>query len=279
MARTAIVNPRNKRRRRRNTDGTYAGASTRSANPRRRRRRTYGSSSRRRNTAPTPNRRRRRRNPSSSPASSAYSAGGYRRKNPDLFDMDALTDTLPAATLGVWAARFSGKFAGPFEVVEANKPAVPTFKHAIAIILGAKFGSQIVGNMLGSGKEQIAYAAALGFAGDLFARRRFFEDSAWVKSNLLLAGVDAEADEGEYDPSAEADYYTDPELSGFEESSELGQTPQAGQLIVGPDGQLYQLQGVAPDPADYPGGVAGFEQHSELGYAQPSSDSGFGYVR
>jgi hypothetical protein len=91
----------------------------------------------------------------------------------------------------------------------------------------------------------------------------------------LLAGIDYDDQSYEDDSAPE---YAEEGVSGFEETSALG---EAGQLIVGPDGQLYQLQGIAPDPAQLPGGVGGFEQTSALGFATgaPSGDSSFGYVR
>lgn len=255
MARTAIVNPRKRRRnkparrygRRRNP-----ASSDRNYNPRRRRRnaRRYG----------------RKRNPAAAPASSVYSAGGYRRKpNPiggDMFNLDRAIDTLPAATGGLWAARFAAKMAGP---MEDDKPG---FKHAIAMLIGASVGSSMMDSMFGHGKGDVAYIGALAFMGDLFGRKVFFDDSEWVKENLLLSGVDDTED-------ADEDPEWDEDMSGFENQSALG----AGEIFQGPDGQLYQLSGPAPDAAMTPGGnFSGFENQSALGYARPSAESSFGYT-
>lgn len=258
MARTAIVNPRNRKKRK-------------TSHPAKRRARSYG---RKRNPSRTANRRppavrRRRRNPGT--GASVYSSGGYRQSNPsgDLFDLDYLMETIPAATGGVWAARWAAKMAGPFEVVDGGKDAVPTFKHAIAMVLGARFGSQAIGSFMGAGKEVIAEHAALGFAGDLFARKRVFADSSWVQQNLMLEGVDYE---GDYGDDTAPEYAED--LSGFEQDTALG---AGGEYVVGPDGTLYQMQGVADDQ---PGAISGFEQTTALGFSHvsPSSESGFGYA-
>lgn len=259
MARTAIVNPRKKRKskpRKRSYGRKRNPGPVRSYNARKRR------------SAP----KRRRRNPSA-PANSVYSAGGYRaRKNPagDLFDFDYLMDTLPAATAGVLLARYAVKMAGPFEVVEKGEAGGagkmgPGLKHAFALLVASRYGSQLVGSMLGPDKSRIAEISAMGFAGDLFFRKRLFEDSEWVQTNLYLNGVDdMEEIDQEYD-----------EMGGFEQDSALGEP----QYVVGPDGTLYQLSGtqVAPDPAYYPGAVAGFEEDSALG-AVPSEESSFGYA-
>jgi hypothetical protein len=260
MAKTAIVNPRGKNGRfkkrksrsygRRRRNPSSSSSAPRSYNPRRRR--SYG---RRRNPGIAP---------AGSPASSPYSAGGYRRRpNPggEMFDIDRVMDVTPAATLGVWSSRWACKMAGP---MEDGKPGM---KHAIAMVIGAHVGSQAVGSFMG-GKEFIAYCGALGFAGDIFARRTLFEDSDWVKDNLVLDGID---------DLEEATAYEDPDVvNGFEDSSQLGDD-EAPQIFQGPDGRLYQLSGPAPDPAYVPGGnVGGFEQRSALGRA--SSESSFGYA-
>lgn len=258
MARTAIVNPR--KRRRKNKTRRYgrrrnpSASADRNYNPRRRRRNTrrYG----------------RRRNPAA-PASSVYSSGGYRRRaNPmggDLFNLDRAIDALPSATGGVWAARFGAKMAGP---MEDDKPG---FKHALAMLIAAGVGENVMDSMFGANKGQIAYYGALGFIGDLFGRKVFFEESEWVKENLLLAGVDDDADTVDADEDPEWDQ----DMSGFESQSALG----AGEIFEGPDGQLYQLAGPAPDPARTPGGnFSGFESQSALGGARPSMESSFGYA-
>lgn len=253
MARTAIVNPRRKKAKKRRTrkygrrrNPSTSLSSDRSYNPRRRRRA-------------------RRRNPAA-PAKSIYSSGGYRRRNPagDLFDFDNITEKMPAATLGVMAARFAMKMAGPFEPNTKGGPNLPGIKHAIAMVLGAHFGAQFTGSMLGNGKALFAECGALGFAGDLFTRTRLLNDSPWAQENLYLNGPEDDADGG-YEEG----------ISGFEDTSALG----AGEYVVGPDGTLYQMSGtpVATDPAYYPGGntLIGFEDRSALA----SAESSFGYAR
>lgn len=261
MAKTAIVNPRaangrfkrggrskprrsNKRRRYGRRRNPSTASADRNYNPRRR------------------SKRRRRRNPGA-PASSVYSAGGYRRtpNPPDLMDFDRLVDTMPAGTLGIWAVRWGLKMAGDFE---DDKPG---FKHGLAGLLAAAVGSNAIGSMLGEDKTSIAYIGGVSFLGDLFARKALFNDSDWVKENLMLAGVDDLEEATEWDQ----------DFAGFESESALGDDEEGAQMFVGPDGTVYQLSGVAPDAAQLPGGVGGFESTSQLG-GVPSSDSSFGYV-
>lgn len=254
MARTAIVNPRRKAKKRK----------TRKYGKRRRNPITSTSSDRNYNPRRRRVSRKRRRNPSS-PATSVYSAGGYRRKNPDLFDFDNITEKMPAATLGVLVARYAFKMAGPMEPDTAGGPALPGVKHAIALVLGTHFGSQIIGNLLGSNKTLFAECGGLGFAGDLFLRKRALVDNAWAQENLYLSG-----DGDDYAPEGYEEG-----ISGFENQSALG----AGEYVVGPDGTLYQMSGtpIASDAAYYPGGnsLVGFENQSALA----SADSSFGYAR
>lgn len=256
MAKTAIVNPRA-------ANGRFkrGGSKRRRKVKRHGRRRNPATASADRNYNPRRRRRSRRRNPAA-PASSAYSAGGYRRKPnpPDLMDFDRLVDTMPAGTLGIWAVRWGLKMAGDFE---DNKPG---FKHGLAGLLAASVGANAIGSMLGDDKTGIAYIGGVSFLGDLFARRNLFDDSEWVKENLMLAGVDDLEEATEWDQ----------DFAGFEATSALGD--DGAQMFVGPDGTVYQLSGVAPDPAQLPGGVGGFESMSQLG-GMPSSDSSFGYVR
>ena len=249
MARTAIVNPR-RRAKRRSSNKRKRSYGKRRKNPSEGR--SYNARGKRRRSS------HRRRNPS--PASSVYSPATYRRKNPDLFDFDNLTEKAPAATLGVMAARYAMKMAGPWELDEKTKTSAPGVKHAVAMVLGAHFGSQMIGNLLGKQKELYAECGALGFAGDIFTRTRLLNDSKWAKENLYLSGDQ------------------DEELDGFSNESALG----AGEYVVGPDGTLYQMSGVAPDAARMTGGNAltGFSNQSALGFssARPSMDSGFGYT-
>jgi hypothetical protein len=282
MPKTAVVNPRRKKRKK------SAGGS-------KRRRRNYGAAAAR---APNPRRRRRAR---------ASSGGGYRRRrrnpsypaqrrsNPGTFDFDNLVDTLPAATGGVFAARYATKLAGKFE---DGKPGI---KHAIAIWIAAQFGGKMLGDLLGSSsKGEYARIAALGFGGDLFARTRFLNENKWVNENLSLSGVDADA---VYDYSEGAD------LNGFQQGSQLGdsfvdavgnryvQTAQGwalagvgAELVQDDSGNVYALEGGDSGTYRYPGDydavmedsrytMSGFQQGSQLGFARRSrGSSSFGYA-
>lgn len=296
MAKTSVINPR---RRRRAKTSHKKGARVK------RRRRNYGSAA----VARSANKRRRshgkrRRNPG---VPSVYGGGGYRQKNP--FGLERVMDTLPAATAGVWAARWAVKMAGP---MDAEGPGI---KHALAIWLASQFGSGLIGSTFGSSaKSEYARIAALGFGGDLFMRKRFLKDNAFVKENLYLDGVDSD-DVPNYSDGAD--------LNGFQNQSALGdsftdaagntyvQTEQGwalagmGETFVGPDGTVYALEGgvgtesfqypanydrlmqssgvgVGPDPAYGRTGsaFAGFQNQSALGMrrANPSASSSFGYA-
>ena len=252
MARTAIVNPRRKKPRRKSNKRRAYG---RAAAPKRRR------------NPRSP--RRRRRNPAQAPASSVYSGGGYRTKNPDYFNIDRVMDVTPAATAGIWAARWAVKLAGPFDPSTGTSTTpTPGFKHALAIVVASNVIQGIADSMLGHGKGTFAEIAALGFGGDLFARTRLFNDSQWVKDNLFLGDDDQDDDD---------DDDLDLDLEGFESESALGEP----QYAVGPDGTLYEMSG-APDPAYSPGGnvLTGFESESALGNwgGTPTAANSFGYV-
>jgi len=251
MARTAIVNPRRRRHTKRKTN----------------KRRAYGRAAapkRRRNPARRTTHKRRRRNPST-PGTSAYSATGYRTKNPNMFDIDRVMDVTPAATAGVWAARWALKMAGPFENAEGGKAQRPGFKHAIAIVIASNVVQGIADSVLGHGKGTFAEIGALAFGGDVFARTTLFDNSKWVTDNLYLGDHDADDDDDELD------------LEGFEQQSALGEP----QYAVGPDGTLYEMSGsdAAPDPA-YERTLSGFEQQSALGAwgGLPTAANSFGYV-
>lgn len=251
MARTAIVNPRRRRHTKRKPN----------------KRRAYGRAAapkRRRNPARRAPHKRRRRNPST-PGTSAYSTTGYRSKNPtNMFDIDRVMDVTPAATAGVWAARWALKMAGPFENATSGKAQKPGFKHAIAVVIASNVVQGIADSVLGPGKGIFAEIGALAFGGDVFARTVLFDDSKWVTDNLYLGDSDADDDD-------------DLDLEGFEAQSALGEP----QYAVGPDGTLYEMSGsdAAPDPA-YVRTLAGFEQTSALGVwgGQPSPANSFGYV-
>jgi len=270
MPKTAVVNRRRKRRTRRRRNATSRrsyGAAVRTENARRRRRS-----------------RRRRRNPATGPISvrKAYSSGGYRRQpNPDgsLFDFSVLTQVLPAATGGVMACRWGLHMAGEMEDDE------PDIKHAVAAWISAALSGQIIGQVLNDRyKGLYAYIAALGFAGDLFARKTLFKDSDWLKENLYLGEAEDDDDE------EETDYE---ELDGFQDTSNLGQvyydangnpwvlTAQGYQ----PAGQ-QQMQGMGqpamlpPDPSIGVGTqLAGFQDASVLGKrARAYAGNSFGYT-
>lgn len=278
MAKTAVINPRGRdgrfkkggrRKRRKNPSRRDYGAAARSSNPprRRRRRRYYGGA------------RRRRRNPASPYATSGY----YRRPNPSGFDFNELTDTLPAATAGVLAARFAVKQSGAWEAAQ-DGTLEPGIKQAIAAWIGAIFGGQIVGQVLGSeAKGNVAKIAALGYAGDLFLRQRFMRDSEFVQKNFSLQGMGDDED-GELVIDEDGNVY---QLNGFEASSPIG---AVGETFVDAVGNRYQSTaqgwqllgagGVGAVPY-YGDPVSGFESSSPLGMepARPNSDSSFGYSR
>lgn len=226
MATTKVVNPKRRTPPRR-ADGTFKSKGRRS-NPKRR---TYAHGA-------ASTRRRRRRNPEAAAAPvskraavrSVYSYGGYRQRNPDMFDMDYLTETVPAATGGVMAARWGAKMAGDFEEVKSTvngQPVTyraPGLKHAVGIVVAAHIGASVADSVLGPGKGTLAKIAALGYGGDLFVQKRFFRDNEWMRDNLL-SGVDDD-DQGD-------------DVGAFENRSAIGD--DAPQLVQGPDGNVYQL--------------------------------------
>jgi len=284
MATTAVVNPKRRKRRRRSRRKNPSaprrrrrnyGAAARETNPRRRRRRrSYGT-------------RRRRRNPDSL----------GRTRNPS-FDFDNLIDTVPAATGGVWAARWATKVAGPMEEGQ------PGLKHAIAIWIAAHISGQMIGQVFGShAKGEFARIGALAFGGDLFLRLRFMRESKWMQQNLTLAGIDDL--EGMGDAYDVPDYSGGADLNGFQSGTQLGdsfvdamgnqyvQTAQGwalaglgeAQIVQGADGELYQLgdgggEFVYPSNYDEIMEVSGFQQGSSIGFAPAagSHTSSFGYA-
>jgi hypothetical protein len=277
MARTAVVNPKRRKRRRKSNPSRRAAP--------RRRRRNYGAAAevnprrRRRGKRRSTAIRRRRRNPDSL----------GRSRNPS-FDIDHLVDTIPAATGGVWAARWATKLAGPMEAGQ------PGLKHAIAIWIAAHFGGQMIGQLFGStAKGEFARIGALAFGGDLFLRLRFMKESAWMQQNLTLQGVDDVPD-----------YSEGSDLNGFQDGTQLGdsfvdamgnqyvQTAQGwalagmgdAQIVQGADGTLYQLGDGSGGEFVYPSNydsimeVSGFESGSSIGFhpASGSHASSFGYA-
>lgn len=288
MAKTKVVNKRRKRK-----------------STKRRRRRNYGAA------ASNPKRRRRRRNPGTTVT---RRRSNTRRRNPGVFDVDQIVDTVPAATGGVWLGRWATKMAGAF-VPAKDGTLEPGFKHAIAIWLAASIGGDVIGNLLGSAqKGEYARIAALGYGGDLFMRLRFMRDSEFVERNLSLAGMgDDDDDIYDYDDPGDDD------VSGFSNESPLGNvntyTDAVGNeyvmtargwklagdlgqddLMVGPDGTLYQLDGLGnlhgvgaaqyQYPPDYAGimedsrhmGAFSNESSIGLGRARPDGNNSFGYA-
>lgn len=243
MATTAVVNPRRRRR-----------SKKRRANPRRRRYR-YGAARRRRNPSPYAmanprrRRRRRRRNPSpyAMPNPRRRSSGGRRRRNPtgDLLDFDRVIDQAPAATLGVLAARWLIKFAGPFEGSAAGLAAggttggapAPGVKHALAIMIGSKIAGDMIDGFM-PGKGHLAEIAALGFGGDLFLRKRFLANSPWMSQNLYMDGfeMDSQIGQDSFTDATGQQYVRTPTgwaLAGMGQSN----------LMVMPNGDVVQLDG------------------------------------
>lgn len=266
MAKTATVNRR--RRRRRNSP------LAKTANPprRRRRRKNYGAAA-----MINPPRRRRRRRSSRrrrNPASTYSSRGYYRRPNPsaDMFRMEDLTQTLPAATAGIWASRWALKQAGPYEPA-ADGVLEPGIKHAIAIWIAAGLGGQLVGSIFGSDRAgDAAKIAALGFGGDLFLRARFLRDNEFVQEQLSMQGFYSESPIA----SGMGQTFTDGSGKTYHMTAD-GSYALAGQLVQGDDGQLYMLEGGASSGAE----LAGFQRTSALGAApvQYNAGNSFGYHR
>lgn len=245
MARTAVVNPRRRRK-------------ARKSNPKRshKRRRNYGAALA---AAPrTPNRKRRRhygarrRNPGRSYLS--------RAKNPAL-DLDSTIDIVPPATAGVWAARWAVAQAGEFDDGE------PGIKHALAIWLAASFGADLIGSIFGESKATYARISALGYGGDLFLRKRFLKDSEWAKKNLSLMGVDEDA-------APAGGTYVDAMNNAWVETPQgwsMAGLGDGGTLYEDGQGNVYQLGAL---PGTYGAGFGAFESASSIGAFEASSSIG-----
>lgn len=297
MPKSAVINPRRDRKGR-----FLKGGRKRRSNPAK-----GGARGRRRNPSPFTqaayaghprevNRRRRRRG-------SKHYYGGSRRRNPGSavsrrsnpsLGIDQLVETLPAATLGIQAARFATSMAGEFEADKSGRP-VPGIAHMIAWWVAAKYGGEMVGSLLGSPtKGHYATIAALGWAGDQLLWKRFIEPA---NPTAEPKGLRKWASENMYLGDAGGGYY----MGGFEQTSPIGateytdamgnryvSTPEGwgmagdGQLYEGADGQLYLGEGYEY-PADYVEimegvhGFGGFEQTSPIGGTMRRGSSTFGY--
>ena len=259
MGKTAVVNRRRRkkttrRRKKRRNPSTSYGAATRTQNRRKRRRRNLPAAGTR----------------------GAYSAGGYRRRpNPTFFNLDDLMEIAPAGTMGIWAARWAVKMAGPVE------DEGPEFAHAVAILLASGIGSGIVGQILGDArKAEYAKIAALSWGGDLFARKRFFKDAEWVQENLYLdGGMGAFTDQSAI---GQPEAYTDEMGNRWIYTSE-GYV-RAEDLVEGPNGEFYVMEGgmganqlpsggIKPDPATT--GVGAFTDVSAIGRTRGRSSFGY----
>lgn len=234
MGQTAVINPRKK--------GKRGGKKRKSP-------RKYGAAKRRRRS---PQRRRpRRRNPAA--PTSPYSAGGYRqRPNPNgLMLFNEAVEIIPAGCLGIGASRWAVKQAGEFVTVPGIAEPAPDFKHAFAIYLAATFGADLIGNILGSkAKAQIAKIAAFSWGGDLFVRKRFFADNAWMRENLYMgAMVETSALGEEFVDAAGNRYVKTPQgwqlAGGFGQENEdeiiIPDEAEAGDVIQTEEGEFYQV--------------------------------------
>lgn len=285
MARTAVVNPRRKRRK------LYGAAAAAHAKKR------GGAKKRRRNpSAPSyaltnGRKRTRRRNPAQY---ALKNPSRRRRSNPaggGYFDVDRMMGIIPAGVGGIQAARWAVKLAGPFETGAAGRGDRPGVKHGIAIALAAHFGGQMLGDLLGDpDKGAIAEIAALSWGGDLFLHRAFLDNSApdsFVARNLYLGDANSDQQLGADDfiDATGNRYVRTPQgwqLAGIEMGAgfETDQPLPAGQIVTGPDGQLYQVAGDDDD-----GETAGIEMGTDRDLAADfaygnfagGSAGGYGY--
>ena len=216
-----------------------------------------------------------------------------------------LLEILPAGTAGVLGARFALRHSGNWT---AAKDGVmePGLMQALAVYLGAVLTGELIGGVFRSpSKGLYAKVAGLAFGGDLFLRQRFLRTQTWYRDNLSLAGYDEDEADDEEDST---EYYDEGLVNGFQNESALGETftdsdgvtwaagpdgdwvPLSGlgldtsKLVAGPDGTLYQLDGMSGFGAldSGPGAgarLAGFQAESALGVAaaRPNTASSFGY--
>jgi len=257
MGKTAIVNPR--RPRRRYTKRRRSNVETAGANRRRRRYRltnpetaTENRRYRRKGSGRRYYTRRRRRNPDSV----------ARMSNPFMGDLfQELMIAVPPGAASILGTRWAIKMAG-----EMPKTGKPEWAQAIAAIAWANLGSALIGQVFGDSRAGIiAKIASYSYAGELFARNYIFDKNEWVNSNLYM-GQD--------------EYYM---MNGLSKESQIG---EESPYVVGPDGTVYQVEGVGAydQPFNYPSimsDVGGLVQDHALGaefgpYAADASSS-FGY--
>ena len=223
---------------------------------------------------------------------SPYASSGYRRTPNPLsdFGLRSLMEIVPSGTLGIMGARFALRQVAPMAAGQ-----MPGIWQAVAIFLGAHATGSLVSSLFKApSKGLYAKIAGLSFGGDLFARTRLLGGSEWAKANLSLAGMGDDEDDS-------TEYYDEGLVDGFQNQSALGEDSfvdssgnawqatdrgwalagmgldsgpgagsrlagmGAGQLVAGPDGTLYQLDG--------------FQNQSALGFykAQSNPNSSFGY--
>lgn len=249
MARTAVVNPRKRRK----LYGAAAAAHAKKQGTKKRRRRNPSAPS---YAMSNPRKKYRRRNPANYAMSNPTKR---RRRNPSsaaggMFDIDRMLGIIPAGVGGIQAARWAVKLAGPFEVGGAGRSDKPGIKHGIAIALAAHFGGAMLGDLLGDpDKGAIAEIAALSWGGDLFLHRAYLDNPApdsFTARNLYLGGADTDRQLGADDfIDATGNRYTRTpqgwQLAGIEMGAgiETDEPLPAGQIVTGPDGQLYQVAG------------------------------------
>jgi hypothetical protein len=200
---------------------------------------------------------------------------GGRRRNPgmgNLLDFDRAMDVTPAATLGMMMGRWLTKFAGPFEAGVGGAPQ-PGVKHALALLIGSKIGSDLVDGFM-PGKGHIAEIAALGFAGDLFLRKRFMMNSPWMMENLYLDGFEMESAIGQssFVDATGQTYVMTP--NGWALAGGVGQELTPGQIFTLPDGTVVQVEGEYEDGSD---AMGGFEMESAIGGQYETGDAAMGY--
>jgi hypothetical protein len=187
--------------------------------------------------------------------------------------MDDVMNITPAAALGILGTRWAIRLAG-----DMPKDGKPGIKQIVAIVLFAEFGGKMIGQVFGdTAAHSMAKIAALGYGGDWMVRNYILQDSPWAQSNLYMGDVGADLTQ-----AAEI-----AALQGVQATSPLG--ADAGSYVVGPDGALYRVEGLADaeQPAYYPelmADISGVQETSPLGYGDygdvgADASSSFGYSR